>query len=276
MAVFGVMLYHGGAPFAGGGFLGIDVFFVLSGFLITTLLIGEWGARITIRLGQFWARRARRLLPALLVMLVGVAIYAKVFATPGEFANLRLDSLSTLFYVSNWHFIFGGSDYFNVTAQPSPLQHMWSLSIEEQFYIVWPPVALLLLRLGRHFRPSRRLWPIFGVAVLGAIASAIDMRLLYQGGSSITRLYEGTDTRCQDILIGAALAIGMVIWAEHRTSPPNALLDMATDRTERSHPSAGTAGMIPPRPRRRDRHRRRGPGIRPISAWEISSSRGRI
>ncbi|MGH9080046.1 MAG: acyltransferase family protein, partial [Acidimicrobiales bacterium] len=182
----------------------------------------------------------------------------------------------TLFYVSNWHFIFGGSDYFNVTAQPSPLQHMWSLSIEEQFYIVWPPVALLLLRLGRHFRPSRRLWPIFGVAVLGAIASAIDMRLSYQGGASITRLYEGTDTRCQDILIGAALAIGMVIWAEHRTSLPRASLGKATARTERSHPSAGTAGMIPPRTRGRDRHRRRGPGIRPISAWEIGSSRGRI
>ena len=167
VAVLGVMLYHGGAPFAGGGFLSIDVFFVLSGFLITSLLIGEWGERLTIGLGQFWARRARRLLPALLVMLVGVAVYAKVFATPGEFANLRLDSLSTLFYVSNWHFIFGGSDYFNFTAQPSPLQHMWSLSIEEQFYIVWPPVALLVLRMGRHLRPSRRLWPIFAVAVAG-------------------------------------------------------------------------------------------------------------
>jgi peptidoglycan/LPS O-acetylase OafA/YrhL len=276
VAVLGVMLYHGGAPFAGGGFLSIDVFFVLSGFLITTLLIGEWGARLTIGLGQFWARRARRLLPALLVMLVGVAIYAKVFATPGEFANLRLDSLSTLFYVSNWHFIFGGSDYFNFTAQPSPLQHMWSLSIEEQFYIVWPPVTLLVLRLSRSLRPSRRLWPIFGVAVLGAIASAIDMRLSYQGGASITRLYEGTDTRSQDILIGAALAIGMAIWAEHRPSLTTASFDRTAEQTERSHPSAGTTGKFPPRPHRRDRYRRRGPGIRPIAAWEISSSRVRL
>jgi peptidoglycan/LPS O-acetylase OafA/YrhL len=272
VAVLGVMLYHGGAPFAGGGFLSIDVFFVLSGFLITTLLIGEWGERLTIGLGQFWARRARRLLPALLVMLVGVAIYTKVFATPGEFANLRLDSLSTLFYVSNWHFIFGGSDYFNFTAQPSPLQHMWSLSIEEQFYIVWPPVALLVLRMGRHLRPSRRLWPIFAVAVAGAIASAIDMRLSFQGGASITRLYEGTDTRSQDILIGAALAIGMAIWAERRPARSPASLDRTVDDTERSHPSAGTTGRFPPRPHRRDRHRRRGPGIRPITAWEISSS----
>lgn len=116
VSVLGVMLYHGGAPFMSGGFLTIDVFFVLSGFLITSLLLGEWAKRLTIRLGQFWARRARRLLPALLVMLVGVAIYTKVFATPGEFANLRLDSLSTLFYVANWHFIFGGGNYFVMTA----------------------------------------------------------------------------------------------------------------------------------------------------------------
>ncbi len=277
VAVLGVMLYHGGAPFAGGGFLSIDVFFVLSGFLITSLLLGEWGTRITIGLGQFWARRARRLLPALLVMLVGVAIYAKVFATPGEFANLRLDSLSTLFYVSNWHFIFGGSDYFNLTAQPSPLQHMWSLSIEEQFYIVWPPVVLLMLRLGRRLRPSRRLWPILTVAVLGAVASAIDMRLSFQGGASITRLYEGTDTRCQDILVGAALAVVMVMWAERRPSLAGAPVDQASsDQSVRSHPAAGTTGMFPPRVRRRDRHRRRGPSLKPITAWEIDSHRGRL
>lgn len=266
VAVLGVMLYHGGAPFAGGGYLGIDVFFVLSGFLITTLLIGEWGERMTIKLGQFWARRARRLLPALLVLLVGVALYTKVFASPGEFANLRLDALSTLFYVSNWHFISAGSDYFNLTAQPSPLQHMWSLSIEEQFYIVWPPVALLLLRVGRRLRPDRRFWPILSVAVLGALASAIDMRWTYQGGASITRLYEGTDTRCQDILVGAALAIGMAIWAERRS---DAVGRTVTDGVERAHPSAGTTGVAPPGRYRRDRHRRRGPSVRPIAAWEI-------
>ncbi len=92
LAVLGVMLYHGGAPIMTGGFLTIDVFFVLSGFLITSLLVGEWRKKVTIQLGQFWARRARRLLPALLVMLVGVALYAKFLATPGEFSNLRLDA----------------------------------------------------------------------------------------------------------------------------------------------------------------------------------------
>src|SRR3974390_641174 len=176
IAVFGVMLFHGGAPGVGGGYMGGNVFFVLSGFLLTSLLLGEGATRLTIRLGQFWARRARRLLPALLVMLVGVALYAKFFASPGQFSNLRLDPLSSLFYVANWHFIVSGSDYFNLTAQPSPLTHMWSLAIEEQFYIVWPPVVLALLHFGKRLRPSRRLWPVLGVAIAGALASALVMR----------------------------------------------------------------------------------------------------
>jgi len=213
VAVLGVMLYHGGAPMATGWFLGVNMFFVLSGFLITSLLLGEWARRLSIRLGQFWARRARRLLPALLLMLVGVAAYARFFATPGEFADLRLDSLSTLFYVANWHFIVSGSNYFAAAAQPSPLSHMWSLAIEEQFYIVWPPVVLVLLHLGRRLRPSRRLLPVLAAAVLGALASAADMRWSFLHGASVTRLYEGTDTRCQDILVGASLAIGLAIWA---------------------------------------------------------------
>ncbi len=277
ISVLGVMLYHGGAPITSGGFLTIDVFFVLSGFLITSLLLGEWAKRLTIRLGQFWTRRARRLLPALLVMLLGVAIYAKVFANPGEFANLRLDSLSTLFYVANWHFIVTGSNYFDLTAQPSPLQHMWSLSIEEQFYIVWPPVVLVVLHLGRRLRPSRRLWPLFAVASVGAVVSAVDMRLSFYGGASITRLYEGTDTRSQDILVGAALAIGMAMWAQHRRALPDAAPPTpAVDRFGRAHPAAGTAGVVPPHPHRRDVHRRRGPRIKPITAWEIAPTFARV
>ena len=276
LSVLGVMAYHGGA--LTGGFLTIDVFFVLSGFLITSLLLGEWATRLTIRLGQFWTRRARRLLPALLVMLLGVAVYAKVFATPGEFANLRLDSLSTLFYVANWHFIFGSSNYFAMTAQTSPLAHMWSLSIEEQFYIVWPPVVLVMLHLGRRLRPARRLWPVMATAVVGALASAIEMRLLYHGGhvASLLRVYEGTDTRSQDILVGAALAIGMAMWAQYRRAPEVATTSPGdTDRPRRAHPSAGTAGDIPPPSLRRD-YRRRGPGITPITAWEIESAPVRL
>ncbi len=273
IAVFGVMLYHGGAPGVGGGFLGVNVFFVLSGFLITSLLLGEWTTRLTIRLGEFWARRARRLLPALLVLLVGVAIYAKVFASPGQFSNLRLDTLSSLFYVANWHFIFAGANYFDLTAQPSPLAHMWSLAIEEQFYIVWPPVVLVLLRLGAKLRPSRRLWPVLGVAVLGALASALEMRFLFLHGASVTRLYEGTDTRSQDILVGAVLAIALAMWARARHAlPARPVPDgRSVGRFDRVHPAAGTLGAVPPRPHRRDLHRRRGPTLKPIAAWEIAS-----
>jgi peptidoglycan/LPS O-acetylase OafA/YrhL len=245
LSVLGVMLYHGGS--LTGGFLTIDVFFVLSGFLITSLLLGEWVKRVTIRLGQFWARRARRLLPALLVMLVGVALYAKLFATPGEFANLRLDSLSTLFYVANWHFIIGNSNYFVQTAQTSPLAHMWSLSIEEQFYIVWPPVVLVMLHLGRRLRPSRRLWPVMATAVAGAVASAVEMRLLFLHHAPIMRIYEGTDTRSQDILVGSALAIGMAMWAERRRAPDAVHAhERRATRARLVHPAAGN--LEPPRP----------------------------
>jgi peptidoglycan/LPS O-acetylase OafA/YrhL len=272
VAVLGVMLYHGGAPMVTGGFLGVNVFFVLSGFLITSLLLGEWARRLTIRLGHFWTRRARRLLPALLLLLVGVAAFARFFATPGEFASLRLDSLSTLVYVANWHFIIGGSNYFTASAQPSPLSHMWSLAIEEQFYIVWPPVVVALLHVGRRLRPSRRLWPVLVVAVTGALASAADMRWSFLHGASVTRLYEGTDTRCQDILVGAALATGMAIWAQRRRPVPVPVPDLDAVDFTRAHPSAGTVGFGMPPNRRRDIQRKRGPTLRPITAWELSST----
>jgi peptidoglycan/LPS O-acetylase OafA/YrhL len=275
VAVLGVLLYHGGAPLSTGGFLGVNMFFVLSGFLITSLLLGEWTRRLTIRLGQFWARRARRLLPALLVVLVGVAAYAHFFATPGEFASLRLDSLSTLFYVANWHVIVGGSSYFAQAAQPSPLSHMWSLAIEEQFYIVWPPVVLTLLHLGRRLRPSRQLWPVLAVAIFGVVASATDMRWSYLHHAQVTRLYEGTDTRCQDILVGAVLAVGLTMWARHRRVLPKPVPDLADLELGRIHPSAGTVGLGAPPDRRRDPQRKRGPSGQPIAAWELSSTTAR-
>ena len=271
IAVFGVMLYHGGVPICGGGFMGVNVFFVLSGFLITSLLLSEWRTRMGIRLAQFWVRRARRLLPALLLMLLGVAVLTMIFASPDEYPGLRLDSLSTLFYVANWHFIFGGSNYFDLTAQPSPLAHMWSLAIEEQFYIVWPPVLLLTLRFGRRFRPSRRIVPLLVLAVVGALGSAVEMAVLFHAGASVTRLYEGTDTRSQDILVGAALAVALAMWADRRPRLPAPVPSLVTGQYGRVHPAAGTTGAVPPRPHRRDLHRRRGPLATPIGAWEITA-----
>jgi len=276
VAVLGVLLYHGGAPLSSGGFLGVNMFFVLSGFLITSLLLGEWARRLTIRLGQFWARRARRLLPALLLLLVGVAAYAHFFAAPGQFGGLRLDSLATLVYVANWHFIVAGTSYFASSAQPSPLAHMWSLAIEEQFYLVWPPVVLGLLHLGRRLRPERRLVPVLVAAVVGALASAADMRWSFLHGASVTRLYEGTDTRCQDILVGAALATGLAMWAQRRRPVPVPVPDLDAVEFSRAHPSVGTAGLGVPPANRRDMQRRRGPSVKPITAWELSSSTARM
>ena len=132
VAVLAVMLYHGGVSIAGGGFLGVDVFFVLSGFLITTLLLLEFEAGGRLNLPAFWGRRARRLLPALFLVLIAVLIYGAFLR--GEAAStVRLDVLATLFYVSNWWFIASGNSYFEQFQDPSPLTHTWSLAIEEQW-----------------------------------------------------------------------------------------------------------------------------------------------
>ena len=131
MAVLAVISFHAGH--LTGGYLGVDLFFVLSGFLITSLLLDEQVRSGTIALGRFWIRRARRLLPALLVMLLAVAVYAALWATPPELTGLRGDSIATLFYVANWHAIASSQSYWMQYAMPSPLEHTWSLAIEEQF-----------------------------------------------------------------------------------------------------------------------------------------------
>ncbi len=204
-AVLAVMMFHGGIPHMDGGFMGVDAFFVLSGFLITSLLIGEWRQSLTIKLGAFWARRARRLLPALLLMLLFVAFFASVIVPKGTYGALRLDALSTLLYVSNWHFILVNSNYFNETAASSPLLHTWSLAVEEQFYVIWPLVVLGVM----HF--TRSLRALFALCCAAAIASATWMYVLYDGGLNTNRVYLGTDTRSQCLFIGSALAVGLVL-----------------------------------------------------------------
>jgi peptidoglycan/LPS O-acetylase OafA/YrhL len=204
-AVVAVMLFHGGIPHMDGGFMGVDAFFVLSGFLITSLLVGEWRQTLSIKLGAFWARRARRLLPALLLMLLFVAFFASVIVPKGTYGALRLDALATLLYVSNWHFILVNSNYFNETAASSPLLHTWSLAVEEQFYVIWPLVVLAVMYFTRSLRA------LFALCCAAAIASAIWMYLLYDGGLNTNRAYLGTDTRSQCLFIGCALAVGLVL-----------------------------------------------------------------
>ncbi len=229
LAVLGVIAYHDGISIMPAGFLGVDAFFVLSGFLITSLLVSEWHSTDRIRLGAFWSRRARRLLPALFLMVIAVVAYARFIAPRGMYPGLRLDALATLFYVANWHFILAGQNYFVRTGPPSLLLHTWTLSIEEQFYIVWPLVVLLLVR------RRRTLWPLFWVSVVGAVASAAEMAILYRPGHDPTRVYFGTDTHAESLLIGAALAVGMVLWRQRRVSDvetrTTSLVRTATGRT---------------------------------------------
>ncbi|HVB92851.1 MAG TPA: acyltransferase family protein [Acidimicrobiales bacterium] len=201
VSIMGIMLNHGGFGWAAGGLISVNVFFVLSGFLITLLLMREWAKSGTIRLRNFWARRARRLLPALFVLLAGIAVYAWLLAPDGTQGSLRVDGLTTLLYVANWHQIFSGQSYFAQVATTSPLLHTWTLAIEEQFYLVWPLVVLAVLK----WRKSPRL--LLGITIFGIAASAIEMALLFHPGLDPSRLYYGTDTRAQDILVGAAVAL---------------------------------------------------------------------
>jgi peptidoglycan/LPS O-acetylase OafA/YrhL len=202
LAVAGVLAYHADLPFARGGFLGVDAFFVLSGYLITSLLLAEWQARGTIDLPAFWARRARRLLPALFLVLVAVGGYALLFAEPGQLDKLRGDALATLGYFANWRFAFSGDSYFEQFALPSPLRHTWSLAIEEQWYLVWPLLLVLLLSWRRG-----SLRALLGLAVAMTVGSALLMALLHDPRADPSRVYYGTDTRAHSLLVGAVLAM---------------------------------------------------------------------
>jgi len=232
IAVAAVLLYHGGVAWADGGFLGVEVFFVLSGFLITSLLLAEWTRSSTISLGAFWARRARRLLPALSCLVAVIGLYYAAAGSAQAIPGLKGDGISALTYYSNWHQIATGTSYFAATGPVSPLEHTWSLAIEEQFYLVWPIVVGGVLWLatrvtratratrataGRAARDTARrsrgpLLVLFGVTVTGAIASAVDTAILFGSGRNLDRVYYGTDTRAASLLIGASLAIGFALW----------------------------------------------------------------
>jgi peptidoglycan/LPS O-acetylase OafA/YrhL len=195
--VFG---YHLGFPWLPGGFLGVDAFFVLSGYLITGILLDEHALTGQIDLIRFWFRRGRRLLPALFVMVGIVAIWISTSAPAFELELRRSDLLWTIFYGANWHFVATGQDYFAQFASASPVRHTWSLAIEEQFYVVWPLVALAALRLARGGPRA-----VAAVATIGIVASVIAMAALYDPGDP-SRAYYGTDARIHELLVGALLA----------------------------------------------------------------------
>ena len=212
IAVALVLADHGGIPGMSGGFLGVDVFFVLSGFLITSLLLDEVGRTGRIGLKGFWIRRARRLLPALIVMVLAVVAARELFAAEAT-ANLRDEAVAALFWMSNWLFVAQHTDYFSHGAPPSPLQHTWSLAVEEQYYLLWPlmvtavvaGLAALAYRRGTPLTPRALRTAVFVLACAGVLASAAASMML-AADASLNRVYFGTDTRVQALLVGAAAA----------------------------------------------------------------------
>ena len=202
VSVAAVLLFHAGVAGLEGGFLGVSTFFTLSGFLITGLLVREWDASETIRLTNFWGRRLRRLLPASLLALVGIALLGRLLGDDTQLERLQGDGLAALFYVSNWWLIITGAAYDDLMGSPSFIQHFWSLSIEEQYYFFFPPIALWILHRARG---SRR---VFGsVLVLGTAISWGWLLWLSTTDASAARLYYGTDTRAGELLAGGALAL---------------------------------------------------------------------
>jgi peptidoglycan/LPS O-acetylase OafA/YrhL len=198
IAVASVFLYHSRIDWLPGGFLGVDLFFVLSGYLITSLLLVEWEARNQIDLRRFWLRRGRRLLPALVVVVLASLILASIFAR-GDLAKTRGDVVSSLLYYTNWHLIIANHSYFNLMGNPSLLQHLWSLAVEEQFYLIWPLLLVPgLVLVGRKRLPM--------IVIAGIAASTALMWILYDPHNP-SRVYYGTDTRAFLLLMGILLAL---------------------------------------------------------------------
>ena len=223
LAALGVLLFHDGRLV--GGYLGVDLFFVLSGFLITANLLAEHAKTGRIDLRAFWRRRARRLFPALLALVFVVGATAPLIASPAERARIRSDGLATLGYVANWHTLAAGRSYWDLFASPSPFEHTWSLAIEEQYYVLWPLVAWLMLRARR---PRLALGLVAGGLTL---ASGLALGYAFEAFGS-SRAYLGTDTRAAGILSGAALACAL-----HGRAP-------LSPRVVRWFDLAGGAGLL--------------------------------
>lgn len=204
-AVTAVLVFHLRPASLPGGFIGVDVFFVVSGFLITTLLLREISARGRLNLPRFWNRRARRLLPALLLVVL-VSVTGGLLLGNDLLVGIGRQTAGALTFTTNWVEIAAGSSYFAGTS-PQLFAHFWSLAVEEQFYILWPLIFAVLLAVARTWK-SRIV-----VALSAAVASGILMAVLFSPGADVTRVYYGTDTHAFGVLLGVALAF---VWAGTR------------------------------------------------------------
>ena len=241
LAVVAVIFYHANHSWLEGGFLGVEVFFVISGYLITLLLVAESQRTGTVNLREFWIRRARRLLPALWTLLVGITVYVSFFKR-SELGTLRGDVLAGFFYISNWFQIHTGSSYFSAFAF-APLRHLWSLAVEEQFYLIWPLLMFALLKL------SRRRLPVIGLCFfLSAVGIAVLTAVMYRTGpisnptdtanqyfsflgrdvARIDFVYLSTITRASGLFLGAALGVWWRPWyiAQARIAQRSFLVDV--------------------------------------------------
>jgi peptidoglycan/LPS O-acetylase OafA/YrhL len=217
LGVTGVILYHTDLSWSpAAGFLGVDVFFTLSGFLITALLLREYRATGRIDLPQFYLRRARRLLPAMWLLLL-IVVVAGLTISKDTISGLRGDVPAALLYVSNWWQIYHGQSYFELIGRPAPLQHLWSLSIEEQFYVLWPALLMLLLARG-----TERLVGRTSLALAGLITAwmwVLAVRHGYPADSDPSRGYFGLDSHSMGLFAGAALASFWNPWRDAPLAP---------------------------------------------------------
>jgi peptidoglycan/LPS O-acetylase OafA/YrhL len=224
VAVLMVFVFHAARPALPGGFIGVDVFFVLSGYLITRILITR--AEQTGRVGfvDFYARRVRRLMPAVILLVLGITLREAVWGSILELATRIREALAALFYYANWNLIAQADEYFLEGAAPSPLRHTWSLSVEEQFYVMWPLVLMATLAWAKSRRA--RIIAVGGLVVVSAVAMGVLFDPAY-----VTRAYYGTDARIQQPLMGALLAF----WWHGREVP---------GWLRRTGPWFATAGLV--------------------------------
>jgi peptidoglycan/LPS O-acetylase OafA/YrhL len=210
IAVLAVLLYHADVPWMPGGFLGVDMFFVLSGFLITSIVLVELERSGRLSFKRFYLHRARRLLPALLLALALAAAFAAILATDAA-ATVRRDIVAALTYSTNWVYIVADQSYFEATGRPPLLQHLWSLAVEEQFYLIWPALVVLAWRGGGRGRV--REWALIGALISTALLVVMSLMGGYPQPNDGSRVYFGTDSHSMGLLIGAALA---TVWLPNR------------------------------------------------------------
>ena len=215
IAVMAVLFYHADFVWARGGFLGVEVFFVISGYLITSLLLVEWLRTGTIGLKSFWLRRARRLLPAATLLVLGVSL-ASILFYRDALERMLGDVVAAMAYITNWFLIVRDVSYFESFGRPPLLQHMWSLAVEEQFYILWPLIFTFGFVILKGRDPKRSIRSFFAIVVVGIVASTLLMGFLHTPFEDPSRVYYGTDTRAAGILVGVALSL---VWIPWRLSP---------------------------------------------------------